>query len=172
MKTLKILVIALVAFAATPNYAALDIFLKIEGNGFNKIVPLGCKDGTCKKGVSKIEGFKAGTYTFSIVNEYGEPMRLETKPMRRSGMVILTTQITTPQYADAVIAKEMGTPATRDTLCKDCFIQKRIEKELPAGAAFSEVIEIKNDGVLLVDFSGVWADGGIMFTDDWETVVN
>jgi hypothetical protein len=172
MKPLRnILLWALIVFAVIPSYAALDMFLKIEGNGFHTIIPLGCKDGTCKKGITKLEHFKAGTYTFTICNEKGDALKIEDKPMRKTASVRLTTQTTSRAYADAIIAKEMGTPMG-DTTCMNCSPKVVIEKLVPAGSTFSETIQIAGDGVLLVDFSGVWSDGGIMFTDDWEPPVN
>ena len=173
MKTLrKILIWSFTAFAVIPSFAALDMFLKIEGpNGYHKIIPLGCKDGTCKKGITKIENFKAGTYTFTITNEQGDALKLEDKPMRRKSIVKLATQITSPAYANAVIAREMGTPKG-DTSCSDCAPKALVEKIVPAGNTFSETVVIHSDGTLLVDFSGIWEDGGIMFTDDWEPPVN
>lgn len=173
MKALRnILIWSFVVVAVMPSFAALDMFLKIEGaNGYHKIIPLGCKDGTCKKGITKLENFQAGTYTFTITNEQGDALKIEDKPHRRSASVRLGTQITSRAYADAIIAKEMGTPIG-DTTCTNCSPKHAIEKTVPAGSTFSETIQVPSDGVLLVDFSGVWSDGGIMFTDDWEPPVN
>jgi len=173
MKSLrKILFWSLVLFVVTPGYAALDMFLKIEGaNGYHKIIPLGCKDGTCKKGITKVENFRAGTYTFTITNEQGDALKVESKPLRRTGIVKLSTQVTSLEYANAIIAKEMGTPMG-DTTCTNCSPKIQLEKVIPAGSTFSETVEIVANGTLLVDFSGLWEDGGIMFTDDWEPPVN
>ena len=168
----KFLFWSFVLLAITPSYAAMDMFLKIDGaNGYHKIIPLGCKDGTCKKGITKVENFKAGTYTFTVTNEKGDALKIESKPLRRTGIVKLSTQVTSVEYANAIIAREMGTPKG-DTFCSSCSPKNLLEKTLPAGSIFSETVEIVADGTLLVDFSGIWEDGGIMFTDDWEPPVN
>lgn len=173
MKSLRnIWLAALIVCIAQISYAALDMYLKIEGaNGYHKIIPLGCKDGTCKKGITKIDNFLAGTYTFTICNEKGDALKVEDKPMRRSAEVKLSTQITSSAYAEAMIAKEMGTPM-RDTTCTGCSPKLNLRKMISAGSTFSETVQIIGDGTLLIDFSGVWEDGGIMFTDDWEPPVN
>jgi len=172
MKPLRnILLAALLVFAIAPSYAAMDMFLKIEGNGYHKIIPLGCKDGTCKKGITTLENFKAGTYTFTITDEKGDALKVESKPMRKRTTVKLATQVTSVEYANAVVAREMGTPKG-DTFCTECSPKHLLEKVVPAGSIFSETVEIVADGTLVVDFSGIWEDGGIMFTDDWEPQVN
>ncbi len=149
------------------------MFLKIEGaNGYTKVIPLDCKDGSCKRAITKIENFKAGTYTFTITNEAGQAMRIEDKPIRRRATVKLSVQTTSAEYANAIIAHAMGTPTTFEAACTDCSREIYIEKQVAAGSTFSETIEIGKDGILLLDFGGIWSDGGLMFADDWKPPVN
>lgn len=173
MKLLRnILIWSFVTFAVIPSFASTGMFLKIEGTGgYTKVIPLDCYDGSCKRALTKIENFKAGTYTFTVTNEHGQALKVEDKPMRRFASVKLSAQVTSEEYANAVIAAAAGTP-TAQLVCTGCSREIYIEKQVPAGRTFSETIEIAADGILLVDFGGFWEDGEHIFADDWGPQVN
>jgi hypothetical protein len=169
MKTIRQIILPLILALSLPAFGATDMYLKIEGpNDYHKIIPLLCKDGACKRSMTKIQNFRAGTYTFTITDETGKALQLEDKPMRRSATVNLSVQTASDEYADAVISAAMGTPVS-EAICEDstCSPEVYVEKHLQAGNTFTETIEIIKDGVLLVDFGGIWSNGGFMFTDDW-----
>lgn len=164
----------LVSLVPLISFASLDMFVKIEGAGYSKIVQLGCKDGTCKKGMSMVDKFNPGSYTFTICNEKGEPLRLAKKPQRRMGTVTLAVQVTTEKYSIGKIHETEGIPLddTSWRSMKGYFQPMRFTKTTYTNDGFSVSGEITGSGTLLIDFSGIWADGGIMFTDDWETPVD
>jgi hypothetical protein len=89
------------------------------------------------------------------------------------GTVTLAVQVTTETYSTGKIRETQGIPLddTSWRSMKGYYQPVRFTKTISTNEGFSAQGEISGSGTLLVDFGGLWADGGIMFTDDWETPV-
>jgi hypothetical protein len=149
---------ALIAFIGISNSnAALNMYLKIEGNGKSKIVQIKCPDGSCK---TSVDGLTPGKYTITLCNSTGTAMKVKEKGNRTkctSNLRYYQNELVSPRDAAS------GLPTG-----KRQYSPLIIRKEIDADRKFVATADVTGDGITFDKIDWTWSDGSISAEDDWE----